>query len=383
MTPLTHQSIEVETLGSLSEIEDLREEWKALERATPEGNGFQSFAWCRACYATGEAEPLVVAVRVGGRLVALLPLQRERRWGTTIVRWAGEPLTQYGDAVAEPGRWRRPALIAALAVLDRLPGVDLVALTRLRADGVLVESGLELQAHGEQIAAPMVDLGTGCGGRQFVKNVARREKRLAASGRVSLDEALSAGSREVMALRALAMKRAWLAEKGLIGSALDSPHMAAMLADLARSGALRCFVLRVGQEVAAIDLGLVGGGIYRSLLSCYEPRFAHGSPGQSLTARLIESLKAEGLAGLDLLAPAEPYKLAWATHVTAIGANYRPLSVRGEAAAWTLRRLRPLAKRIVRAASPLVTTMRNLRQTSALVSRKAVIGRPSASLQRG
>lgn len=383
MTPLTDQSIEVETLDSLSEIENLREEWQALERTTPESTGFQGFAWCRACYATGEANPLVLTVRAGGRLVSLWPLQREKQWGTTIVRWAGEPLTQYGDALAEPGQWRRPALNAALAELDRQTGVDLVALTRLRADGVLVESGLELQPHGEQIAAPMVDFGTGRARRPVAKSMARREKRLAASGMVSLEEACSAGSREAMALRALAMKRAWLADKGLIGSALEAPKMGAMLADLARSGALRCFALRVGEEVAAIDLGIVGGGIYRSLLSCYEPRFAHGSPGQSLTGKLINALTAEGLSGLDLLAPAEPYKLAWATQVTAIGAHYRALSVRGEAAAWTLRRLRPLAKRIVRAASPLVTTMRNLPRTPAYEPREIVIAGPGAGLQRG
>lgn len=357
MTAVSDDSITTRLLGSLDEIEALRADWEALEQATPEATGFQSFAWCRAAYLQSRTRPLVVTVRSGSRLVALWPLQRESLLGATVVRWAGEPLTQYGDALSEPGPGRSRWLQAALEAIGRHGGIDLVALTRLRADGVLATSGLDLKAGGETVAAPLIDL---CGPGNKVrshKSVARRERRLAALGPVTLEEAQTPGSREALVMLALRIKRAWLAEKGLVGSALGAPQTAALLSEMARNGVLRCFALRVGDEIAAIDLGLVGGVTYRSLLSCYEPRFAEGSPGQTLTARLITHLRGDGLAALDLLAPAEPYKLAWATRVTPLGAHFRPMTLGGHAAAWALLRLRPLAKRTVRAASPLLTAV--------------------------
>lgn len=339
----------IERVETLAGVDALAAEWAALESATPEATGFQSVAWCRAWLAVaGErAEPRILCLRDEGRLVMLLPLQIERRLGVSIARWIGEPMTQYGDALALPGAARAQWRAAALAEMARWRDVDLFALTRLRACGVMADGS----SAGEPLAAPYVDLRALKPRRQ--KSVERRIRKLEAYGPILLDEAESPAKRESLTRHALARKRAWLSGRGVYSAGLSNPASEDFLAALAREGFLRVNVLRVGGEIGAIDLGFVSGGVYRSLLGCYDERFAEGSPGQALTGRLIARCAKEGLSVYDMLLPADAYKLAWATGETRIGARFVATSVKGRVAAFALARLRPLAKRVAHAAGPL------------------------------
>jgi CelD/BcsL family acetyltransferase involved in cellulose biosynthesis len=333
-------------------IEALAPEWAALEARCPEATGFQNFDWCavwlrEAAWREEPLRPRVVTVREAERLVMLWPLQVETRFGATIARWIGEPMTQYGDALAEPGAGRSRWRAAAEAEMARWRDVDLVALTRLRADGVVSASGAAIRFCESAVSAPFLDLRAGGCARRH-KSVERRARRLERLGPLSFEESLDPAARESAARRALAMKRAWLDEKGLMSVGLSAPTTGDFLAGAARAGVLRVHVLRVGGEPAAIDLGLCGGGFYRLLLVAYDPRFAQGSPGQVLTARLIERCAALGLSGFDLLAPADPYKFMWAGAAVAMGERYAPRTLKGRAAAFALARLRPLAKRAVK-----------------------------------
>lgn len=345
---LSTPSLSITCLETLAGVDALAAEWAELEAATPEATGFQSFVWCRTWLAiAGErARPRILCLREQGKLVLLAPLQIERSLGVCIARWIGEPMTQYGDALALPGaaraRWRE----AALAEMARWRDVDLLALTRLRAGGVMSDGSVA----GEPLAAPYVALDAFRPRRQ--KSVERRIRKLEALGPILLDEAQSPAKRESLARHALALKRAWLGGRGIYSAGLSNPVSEDFLAALAREGFLRVHALRVGGEIGAMDLGFVGGGAYRSLLGCYDNRFAEGSPGQALTGRLIARCAGEGLSAYDMLLPADVYKLAWATGATQIEARFVANSVRGRAAAFVIAQLRPLAKRILRAAAP-------------------------------
>jgi CelD/BcsL family acetyltransferase involved in cellulose biosynthesis len=277
----------------------------------------------------------------------LFPFQIERRLGVSIARWIGEPMTQYGDALAEAGegraRWRK----AAEAAMARWRDVDLFALTRLRADGVLAEGPVS----GEALSAPYVELRVAKLRRH--KSLERRAKRLEAHGAVALDEARSPAERESVARHAFALKREWLDGKGVFSAGLSNPASEGFIASLAREGFLRVNMLRVGGEIAAIDVGFIGGGAYRSLMGCYDARFAEGSPGQALTGRLIAHCRQEGLSAYDMLLPADAYKLDWASGEIAVNARLVATSLKGHVAAFALARLRPLAKRIVHGLAPL------------------------------
>jgi CelD/BcsL family acetyltransferase involved in cellulose biosynthesis len=333
--------LRAECAATVEAVDSLDAEWSALEAATPEATGFQSFRWCRIWLdcAKENVRPRVLCIREDARLVMLVPLQIERRFGVSIARWMGEPMTQYGDALALPGERRAAWSAAAFAEMARWNDVDLVALTRLRADAVLADGRCE----GEKLSAPFVALGEKKPRRH--KSVERRAKRLEAEGALALDEAQTPADRERLAEHALTLKRAWLRGKGIYSAGLSNPASARFIAAAARDGVLRVHALRVGESVAACDLGFVSGGVYRTLLGSFDARFAEGSPGQCLTGRVIAQCAQEGLLAYDFLLPADAYKLAWATGETSICARFVPLSYKGRLAAFALFRLRPLAKR--------------------------------------
>jgi len=345
-------SLDVAALADMTAIERLAPEWEALEARTPEATGFQSFAWSRRWLREAEKRgaplaPRVVTVRENGRLAMLWPLQIERRLGAAIACWIGEPMTQYGDILAEAGQGRARWRAAAEAEMARWRDVDLFAFARLRADGVLAadEAGVH---EGEGLVAPYLDFSAGGDWRRRRRSLERRARKLAAHGPPQFDEVLDPALRESLTRRALALKRAWLDAKGLMSAGLSNPVTEDFLAGLARDGFLRVHRLRVGEQVAAIDLGILGGGAYRSLIGCYDMRFADGSPGQALTARLVEHCAGQGMARFDLLAPADAYKFSWSNGTARMGARFRPTTLRGRAAAFALARLRPLAKRLLR-----------------------------------
>jgi CelD/BcsL family acetyltransferase involved in cellulose biosynthesis len=332
----------VESVETLDGVDRLESEWAELERRTPEATGFQSFRWCRAWLgADPEAHPRILCVREGERLVMLWPLQIQKRFGVSIARWIGEPLTQYGDALAEAGEGRARWREVGEAEMARWRDVDLFAFTRIRADGVLAEGACD----GEPLSAPYVDLREARPRRH--KSIERRARRLEANGPVTLVEARTSAERESLARHALALKREWLRSKGMFSAGLSHPASEDFLAALARDGFLRIHVLRVDGDVAAVDLGFDGGGAYRSFLGCFDNRFAEGSPGQALTSRLIAACAEQGLSAYDLLIPADAYKLLWASGETPVRARFKARNLRGRLAGVAFSSLRPLAKRAV------------------------------------
>jgi CelD/BcsL family acetyltransferase involved in cellulose biosynthesis len=273
----------------------------------------------------------------------LWPIQTTRFPFVTIARWIGEPITQYGDILAEEGharfRWRK----AAEQVILRWSDVDLFMFALLRADGVFVRSGRTSDNGTKFHVAPYVDLQGSLSPPHRHKSLERRARQLAKLGEIRFSEITEPDQREEMTRLAIAMKLSWLRSQRLLSMALSNLTVTHFLIDLARTGYLRIHCVWVNNRVAAIELGF-GGAIHRSLLGCFDLEFAEGSPGHTLTSRLIHRLRTEGAAGLDLLWPADGYKFNFATGATPIGAQVIPMTLRGRAAAFLIEFLRPLVK---------------------------------------
>jgi CelD/BcsL family acetyltransferase involved in cellulose biosynthesis len=338
----------VEVAATLAAMEALASEWGALEQETPEGTGFQSYVWCRNwADAAGDSrlELRVVILREDGRLSMLWPLQIETVLGVRVARWLGEPMTQYGDALALPGQSRAHWRAAIEAELAGWTDVDLFAFMRMRSDGVLAACGFSGERSGEALAAPFVNLRARPARRH--KSAERRGRRLSAAGEPALRLAASREERRDLASKALALKQEWLRAKGLISAGLSNKTTAGFIDLLAQSDFLQIHALTFGTEVAAIDIGFTRGDAYRSLLGCYDVRFSEGSPGHALTRRLIAHYAAEGLGLLDFLAPADAYKLAFASGATPLVARFSARTPRGAVAGFALKWLRPAAKRLL------------------------------------
>ena len=337
----------IEVLRTLAAIEAIEDDWRALEAATPEATGFQSYDWCRAwIQAATQTDPCwrIVAVRDGAHLVALWPLECSRFLGARVVRWLGEPWTQYGDVLVADDRFRRNHLAAAWREIASWTDVDLVKLGRVRADAALSAlPGFTAQTIIHREWAPFVDLVRPRPGAS--KGLRARGRKLEAMGSVRFEIVTASGARLACVKQAVAFKEAWLRSRGLPSTGLSHASLGALMASLADSDTLVIGRLTVGDEVAALELGLRTNGAFRSLLGSHDERFARGSPGHQLIGHMADWCRSKGLKTYDLMVPADDYKRQWSNDEIVVADHLISMRVRGQLAA-TWFRSRPRLKRL-------------------------------------
>ena len=149
-------------------------------------------------------------------------------------------------------------------------------------------------------------------GRNFRKTLKRKRRRLEALGPLTLD--LNAGvddPQRALQIAADVCRRSW---KGQLGSGLlVQPAARRFVERLVCDPRANTFIatLRVGERVAAYELGFRFDGKLWSYDSSFDPAFYDASPGVYLTARIIEDAYERGLREYDFMRGDEPYKLQW------------------------------------------------------------------------
>ena len=157
----------VTRIDTVAAFEGLADDWAAL-LASARGrttaflrHGFLA-TWARHfCHET-EAPPWrlrVITVRdAADRLVLAWPLAIEPGAVATL-RWMGEPIAQYGDALIAGDIDAEPAIDAAWREIEDLLGVDVIALGRIREDAAIAPFiSRYLGPQGAPLEAPYVDL---------------------------------------------------------------------------------------------------------------------------------------------------------------------------------------------------------------------------------
>lgn len=303
-------------------------DWRRLESANPAASTvFQSFDWCMAWLeaASGVGEDLrlrVVTVWAEGRVVLIWPLAIRSLFGARVAHWLGEPMTQYGDALVAPSERRLEWLAAAFGEIRSWSDVDALEFRRVRTDAQILAlpafSGAEAALDD---AAPYVDLGAARDASGAFKlrssktrNALKRKlQALEAEGPVRFDIASESLDQAAAAREALELKLAWLRSKGLASAGLSHPASAALIEALAQRGGWIVSRLTIGDEIAAVELGLLHHSSYYSFLQSYSLRYARSGPGQVLFWKILEHFAAAGIARFDFLAPAYPHKREWAS----------------------------------------------------------------------
>lgn len=72
--------------------------------------------------------------------------------------------------------------------------------------------------------------------------------------------------------------------------------------------------LYLGDQLAAVDMGLIAGGVMHSWMPAYDPRFAQVSPGHLLLHGVIEAAPNLGVTRIDLGAGEHAYKQVFADY---------------------------------------------------------------------
>lgn len=346
--------ISVELIHHEQGFAALEDEWRALEARAPACEYFACFdwVWCwwRHFGAPSGAAPLLIAARRAGTLVALMPLAVDRAGPYRYATLMGNGTGQYGDiladpAPADPAPADRTELFAALWSGLKGARVDAVHFDTVRDDSVLAAFlaprrkcvGQEQSSYEVDTSAfADFDAYTASRAARQRKDLRRRRRRLAEAGSPVYTVVTDPCAIGETAIRAIELKREWLAERGLHGRFLARANVGAWLADVAgrahARGRLHLSVLRVGPTLAAAQLAFRCGRRLVAYFGAFNVAYSRHSVGRLHLEDHVAEVFEAGWT-LDLLPPGDDYKLEWASP-GAIARSYTvPVSLVGRAAA--------------------------------------------------
>ncbi|MEQ8269182.1 MAG: GNAT family N-acetyltransferase [Parvibaculum sp.] len=336
----------------------LAPEWRDLEaRACGAATAFQAcdfhLTWARH-FCDARTELRLVTVRDWGRLVLVWPVAVHATPLGRVASWAGDPVGQYGDVVAEEGPDRDTWIEAAFREIAGWGDVDFLNLRGVRADGAIARwAEGRARMLGPAAEAPALDHSAYETAADFIeagwpeaKRNAKRMRKLRALGDIGF-EIVQPGPRAVELMRTgFSFKRHWLERRGHYGRAFIDGRVEDCLMELAGDGGGSGLVvahLSVGGETAAIEIGFRRHGCHYAYMGAFSPAFAKHGPGSVATECVIRACIEEGLGQYDLMPPADGYKLAWSNSRVAVRDYGVVLTWKGYAA-YAFALARPSAK---------------------------------------
>jgi CelD/BcsL family acetyltransferase involved in cellulose biosynthesis len=276
---------------------------------------------------------MVLAVRRAGRLVALLPLCRERilSAGLPARRLHGATPSSWWwfDVVRAAGEEGAGALRALARFLGSLPGWDMLVLPDVPSGGAGEQLRDEAKALGHRVAAveltrsPYVPLagwdGTAEWWLRHVSGNFRSSMRRAlkkTNGKLRLERVERADPDALQRLLDLEAQ-GW---KGREGSALASrpeslAYFRALVAAAEQMGALVFHTLEHDGHLIAAQMGVVAAGRYSMLRIAHDESARQLAPGHLLTHAVLGDCAAKGLLEYDFTGKDDEWKRKWTPHV--------------------------------------------------------------------
>lgn len=311
----------VERITTGAGIDLLVPEWRALWSRVPDATPFQSPEWLLSWWREfGNSEPLVLTVRGGNELVAVLPLYRLAECGCSKLLPIGISLSDYLDALIDPDYPEAPDLL--LASLVDLPGWDECCIPDLPPSASLLAAQCppalaEHRSGGETcpvLALPgMAEDLREIVPRKTLRDLRQAHHRAAAAGAVAVTEAEAASvpafMHEFFRLHEARWRR--IAGKGVCADpAVRRFHLNAAQR-MFDAGMLRLYLLRVGDNIIAAYYGFTAKRTAYAYLSGFDPDRAELSPGAQIVGHAIEEAIREGVGEFHFLRGGEGYKYAW------------------------------------------------------------------------
>ena len=324
---------DIEIVTTVDRFLDLEPEWNDAVARAGVPHPFVTHEWIRTwweCFGGGSRSLHVVIARRGGEVFAIAPLMRER------TRMYGLPVrkldlihndhTPRADVIAvgpAADAWR--AIWTALQ--DGRRDWDVLQCSRLADDSpsgaALARLAGEARGstgvwHGD--VSPYLTLAGTWESYQaslsakFRSNLRNRLSRLTKIGEPRL-ETIDSGS-AIDAARADAIRLEASGWKAQAGTSIQSDpaveRFYTLLAERATArGWLRLLFLTAGGRRVATSYGACYQGRLFLFKTGYDPEFAPCAPFKLLTYFAIQAAYEEGLAEIDFLGDAEPWKLEW------------------------------------------------------------------------
>jgi len=304
-------------------LDPLLPEWEALFVADPEATPFSSAGWARAWWPhwSGSADPWIVTVRDGDRLVGLAPLVRTRRGPFRVLTELGRPPSNYWNVLALPGAREEISAAVAGAVRERsgewhalllggLPlGSELEA--ALRGAGLRVRArrptpypGMDLPATFEEYLQALP--------RKRRKDLRRHMRRLD-DGRLVLRDVTAPAELRTAIDRWQRIRVRWWQSRG---KDMDPEHattrfrdfIADMVVSLVPLGLAQVWEFEQDGEVVGVEVNLMDARRYYSWMGAYAPEVAHLGLGKLAIGESIRASIEAGRSYYDLMVGDEEYK---------------------------------------------------------------------------
>jgi CelD/BcsL family acetyltransferase involved in cellulose biosynthesis len=311
-SPLREQAPGVRTFAT---IEEAARDWVSLDRR--HSNVFSTYEWASAWwrhFGAGRSLRLMAARDQTGRVVAILPMYSERRYGVPLVRFIGTGAADQLGAVCEPGHpgelsalWaasRSNALCFAERLPSNLGAAHAIGGSRIHAEPSPVISLSRFGSWEEYLAAHSTN---------FRQQVRRRARRLAQGHGVRFR--LPAGHRELSSDfdMLLALHRArWRGTTDAFSGRQAAFHREFAAQALER-GWLRLWLAEAGGVAVAAWYGFRFAQVEYFYQSGRDPAWERLAVGAGLLEHTIRAAFEDGMTEYRLLRGGERYKFRYAT----------------------------------------------------------------------
>jgi CelD/BcsL family acetyltransferase involved in cellulose biosynthesis len=358
-------SSRLSVISTREQLRALQKDWRNLEQSNQiETNLFCSFDWCMAWSETyagkdgpRQARPQLVTGYDEEKLVFVFPLMLTRQLGINLLTWLTDPFGQYGDVLCQKGQNAKVWINAAVGLLSRLKGIDLVYLRHIREDSIIAREAGELFIDARvPEEAPYLDLKQFKSEEEYdarytsVQRKRRKKirKALEKFGPVTFSR-LSSGTDADEAMRlALAEKNAWLAERGRMNRVLSCPQHLQFLKTLSRNtGSVQLVLseLKAGDKPVSWEIGFRHSTKHYGYVTSHLNSLTDLSPGRLHMDLSQRMCLADGMEKFDLMVPNDAHKESWSSAKTMTNDVFLPVSARGRIVGYVyLRTLRPLLR---------------------------------------
>ena len=321
-------SLDFKLIRTVLEFHALEADWQELFSKIGRGPQlFQSYNWIWHwinCYHNTGNELLILTGRDQGELVLIAPLVCEYVHKIKMIKWIGEPVSQYGDILLKDDRNNLQWLKDGFNFLYQETKPDIFYLRKTRFDSSITPLLENYDATIiEETAAPYIET---LGAQTFTefnkrysqrnrKSKRRHRRKLEEKGTLTFSFHKEGPSAKTAASKAVQLKRNWIKSMGLVSPAFMGKTMDRFFETACDTtdhpAGLRVSELCLDDLSIAMEIGITVKNYYGAHLGAYNKSYNAHSPGSLQMQDTIAALIEDGVEIIDLFAPCDPYKLEW------------------------------------------------------------------------
>ena len=355
------QEFDLECYSGLTEIADLKNDWKKLAQLGAEPfTYFQSFdwsyKWCEQFSSSNPGEvhdkPQVFVLRHEGRVAMILPLiiNKSRAAVKVLVRMT-DPLGQYTNLLHDPELFDVALGKQVIDMIKQTTSCDAIAMNHIPAESLLADiaDGDGFRER-EEHKSSMLNLDLIEDWDEYSKTLSKSQRRTRKRKRKQLEEMgelrfevhfADTAEYKHLVEECLKMKRVWLEETGRREGILHDEKTQEFLTGLdcetdaqgQHEGALVMALLLDGVPIG-LEIGMISNRDYYSFLGAIDWKYNKYSPGVVQMEDSQKWAKDQGLRYYDFLGDPSQYKSSWTNVTSDLVCQHIPVTPAGYLYCW-------------------------------------------------